>query len=452
MLAGLSPNTLSMANTLLACLVAGALGVLAASLTSLDATTLPLQVVPALGAALFARFTSFGIACAGRAPGSGVAQQLIVYISLDAELLVPARSRIHPLPGMQQLLVFVIIVIAMFWRGASLPGARRARRAAAARTCRGPSGSSAPPLIGTAACTVALIVFPFDFRQALINSLLGAVICLSLVVITGFVGQISIVQLALAGVAGFMHLPPRDRRRDRLPVRAAHRRRSAATLLGPADRRSPRCGCAGSAWPWSRLQLRSRSSSSASPTRPGGRGLQRFSRARAEAVRRRPRVERVLLPRRGLRHSGSTAICRARSSASSCSRSPSRSACSSPTCADRSLGPAHARRALERARRRRRRHQRAQRQARRLRRSASFIAGVAGALYALQLRLGQRDALQRADRARPDRLRLRRRHHDGLGRDLRRADLDRGALFPHVFEKWLGVSGHLHAARRRDWR
>jgi branched-chain amino acid transport system permease protein len=46
-------------------------------------------------------------------------------------------------------------------------------------------------------------VLPWDFRQALIVSLLGALICLSLVVITGFVGQISVVQLALAGVAGF---------------------------------------------------------------------------------------------------------------------------------------------------------------------------------------------------------------------------------------------------------
>ena len=46
-------------------------------------------------------------------------------------------------------------------------------------------------------------MFPYDFRQALINSLLGIVICLSLVVIIGFVGQISVVQLALAGVAGF---------------------------------------------------------------------------------------------------------------------------------------------------------------------------------------------------------------------------------------------------------
>jgi len=59
-------------------------------------------------------------------------------------------------------------------------------------------------VIATAVAVVALIVLPYDFRQALITSLLATVMCLSLVVITGFVGQISVVQLALAGVSGFI--------------------------------------------------------------------------------------------------------------------------------------------------------------------------------------------------------------------------------------------------------
>ena len=46
-------------------------------------------------------------------------------------------------------------------------------------------------------------MFPFDFREALINTLIGALMALSLVVVTGFVGQISVIQLALAGAAGF---------------------------------------------------------------------------------------------------------------------------------------------------------------------------------------------------------------------------------------------------------
>ena len=65
-LAGLSPNELSLANTLIANLLLGTLGIFAGSVASLDTTTLPFLVVPALAAALFARLTSFAIACALR--------------------------------------------------------------------------------------------------------------------------------------------------------------------------------------------------------------------------------------------------------------------------------------------------------------------------------------------------------------------------------------------------
>ena len=47
-------------------------------------------------------------------------------------------------------------------------------------------------------------MLPFDYRQALMLSLIGDVVCLSLVVITGFVGQVSLAQVALAGVSGFV--------------------------------------------------------------------------------------------------------------------------------------------------------------------------------------------------------------------------------------------------------
>ena len=49
-----------------------------------------------------------------------------------------------------------------------------------------------------------LVVLPFGYRQALMLSLIGMAVCLSLVVITGFVGQVSLVQVTLAGVAGFV--------------------------------------------------------------------------------------------------------------------------------------------------------------------------------------------------------------------------------------------------------
>src|SRR6185437_6828282 len=80
MLGGLSPNRLAMLNTLLASLIAGGVGILAASITQLDTETLPLQIVPALAAALLAGFTSFGIACAAGI-GLGIIGSLLQYVT-----------------------------------------------------------------------------------------------------------------------------------------------------------------------------------------------------------------------------------------------------------------------------------------------------------------------------------------------------------------------------------
>jgi branched-subunit amino acid ABC-type transport system permease component len=199
MLVGLSPNELALANTVLATVVAGGLGVLAASITQLDSTSLPLQVVPALTAALFARFTSFWIA-ALVGIGIGMLENILYY--LQTMSWFPTDNGVA-MPGIQPLLVFVLMVVAMFVRGTNLPsrGELVERRLPfvpqAAHLWR-------TSLIATAAAVVALIVLPYDFRQALITSLLATIMCLSLVVITGFVGQISIVQLALAGVSGFI--------------------------------------------------------------------------------------------------------------------------------------------------------------------------------------------------------------------------------------------------------
>src|SRR5436305_647658 len=197
-LAGLSANRLSLGNTLLASVVAGGVGVLAASVTQLDTVSLPLQVVPALAAALLARLTSFGIACAAGL-GIGILNSLIDYFSTKSWF--PTDQGV-PLPGTKELIAFLIIVLAMFLRGATLPGRGELVEQRLPEVPR--PGRLAAPAVGFAlVCAVALIVLPFDFRQALINSLIGTVMALSLVVITGFVGQIPVVQLSLAGAAGF---------------------------------------------------------------------------------------------------------------------------------------------------------------------------------------------------------------------------------------------------------
>ncbi len=117
MLLGLSPNQLALANTLLATLVAGGLGVLAASITQLDPTSLPLQVVPALAAALFANFTSFWIAAlVGLA--IGMLENILYYLQTFSWF--PTDNGVA-MPGVQPLLVFVLMV---------------SRCSSAARTCR----------------------------------------------------------------------------------------------------------------------------------------------------------------------------------------------------------------------------------------------------------------------------------------------------------------------------
>jgi branched-chain amino acid transport system permease protein len=197
-LAGLSPNGLAMANTLLASLVVGILGVLAGSLTSLDPTTVPLLVIPALAAALFARFTSAIVACLVGL-GVGVVENLIYYASVQTWF---PKDQGTPLPGLDQLLEFLLVVIALFVMGSRLPG-RSAVTEKRLPSVPLPQRFLRPTIACGIVAVLGLIFLPFGWREALLTSQVAIVLMLSIVVITGYVGQISIVQLPLAGVAGF---------------------------------------------------------------------------------------------------------------------------------------------------------------------------------------------------------------------------------------------------------
>ncbi len=136
-------------------------------------------------------------------------------------------------------------------------------------------------------CAVALVVLPFDFRQALVNTLIGIVMALSLVVITGFVGQISVVQLTLAGVAGFVishlavnagigfPLAPLAGVVAAVMLGSGHRRLRAARARGEPGR-----GHAGRGRRDHELRFFNTTL---------GRGPDRLAGARAEAPRARPR-------------------------------------------------------------------------------------------------------------------------------------------------------------------
>lgn len=194
---GFSPDFLAGANWVLSTLIAGLLGILAAPITNLDTITLPLLIVPALGAALLANFSSFGITVAA---GIGIAmlQGWVQY--QGAQSWFP--KGVLPTAGLTQALPFFVIVVAMFLRGKSLPvrGAVSVGRMPFANTPK-----HVLPLTVLASAFVLILLFGFDYswRQSTINSLVAVAIALSLVVLVGFVGQISLAQMALAGTAGF---------------------------------------------------------------------------------------------------------------------------------------------------------------------------------------------------------------------------------------------------------
>ena len=198
-LSGLAPQTISTVNTMAAFVLAGLLGILVAPTSQLDPTTIPLAVIPALGAALIARFTSFGVA-AGFGMLMGIIQSELIY--MQTKPWFPEVGGVS-LPGVADLVYFLIIVAVLVFQGKSLPErgvlteARLPRAPAAKRILW-------PALIFAGICGVSFFLVPFDWRSATILTLIGAVVCLSLVMITGFVGQVSLFQVGLGGIAGLV--------------------------------------------------------------------------------------------------------------------------------------------------------------------------------------------------------------------------------------------------------
>ena len=241
--------------------------------------------------------------------------------------------------------------------------------------------------------------------------------CLSLVVITGYVGQISIVQLALAGVSGFILSHLATDHGVGFPwamligaVGATVCGLVVAVSRAARPRRQPRRRHA---------RRRRRDRAVRLPEHDLGRRQLELAGAGAEDLRPRSRPVRIVpRPRREGAEPG-VRLLRARRHARArlAGREPA------------PLGPraADARRPLERARRGGRRDQRPQRQARGVRNRLLHRRNRRRAVR-LQLQLGHGQPLLGADRAQPDRAGLRRRHHDGLGRGVRRPHLGRGAV------------------------
>ncbi len=196
---GLSPNRYSMGNTVLMALAMGLVGLLAASINEVDPITLVLFIVPGLAAAMFGRLTGFTTTyIAGMV--IGMAESVLVY--LGSQSWFPTSNG-GPIPGVDQLLVLLVLLVATFFRAGKIPsrGDIVERRLPRAPRPVAPLRTAA---VFVPIAALAMWALPFGYREGLITSCIFAVSLLSLVVVTGYLGQLSLVQLGLAGVAGFL--------------------------------------------------------------------------------------------------------------------------------------------------------------------------------------------------------------------------------------------------------
>ena len=132
--------------------------------------------------------------------GIGMVQSLILSYAVRPDTTwIPSWL---PTTGIQEAVPVLLIVGVLVWRGDALPDRATiaGQRLPASPTPRhvGAWTAGLSVLAG-----VGLLTFGTSYRQALIVSLVYGLLTLSIVVVTGYSGQISLAQMAFAGVAGF---------------------------------------------------------------------------------------------------------------------------------------------------------------------------------------------------------------------------------------------------------
>ncbi|HEX2295383.1 MAG TPA: branched-chain amino acid ABC transporter permease/ATP-binding protein [Actinomycetota bacterium] len=176
-------------------------GVLLAAVTSLDPYSLSLQVLPAFVAALIGGLESL----LGAVAGAALAGVLFGVVPALAEL--PVVGGVLRYSGATQLVLTVLALVVMAVRGRRLTGAEASESGLSADTGRG--GLRATKLGRRhVVALVALVAWPFLAPfSALGTSLLAmelALVAISLVVLIGWVGQISLAQASFVGVGALV--------------------------------------------------------------------------------------------------------------------------------------------------------------------------------------------------------------------------------------------------------
>jgi len=187
---GWSSSVIARGNWALAGALAALAGILVAPLDGLSLPNMTTLLIPALAAALFGGLSSFPAATVG-AMFIGVVQSELTFYG--------SEPVIRSFPNLSDAVPFLVIIVILMIRGKSLP----ARDYVGARLPRLGSGRLSPTTILTSLIVAVVLiqfVFPIEWVAATTSCLIAAILLLSLVILTGLAGQLSLAQLSIAGL------------------------------------------------------------------------------------------------------------------------------------------------------------------------------------------------------------------------------------------------------------
>jgi ABC-type branched-subunit amino acid transport system ATPase component/ABC-type branched-subunit amino acid transport system permease subunit len=191
---GLSPERIALVNWMISAVVAGLAGIFIAPLVPLVPGTYTLFIVPALAAAVLGRFSALAPAVAGGL-FIGMLQAEAVYLQGEIDWF--------PSSGVAEVIPLAMVLLVLVVRGRPLPTRGTLLEQSLGRAPR-PHSLWKPLIVLVPIAVVAVYLFNDTYRIALMVTFIFGIISLSLVVITGYLGQVSLAQMTFAGAAGFL--------------------------------------------------------------------------------------------------------------------------------------------------------------------------------------------------------------------------------------------------------
>jgi ABC-type branched-subunit amino acid transport system ATPase component/ABC-type branched-subunit amino acid transport system permease subunit len=191
---GWSPLALELANFTVAGVLSALAAVLLAPIIGLQASVLALTVIPALAAALVGGFSSFGLTVGAALLIGLIESELSWFLSDIASFVHVQETSIGSLPEVVPLAIIIVAIVA---RGRTRPQ----RGEVLAKLPLPGSGIVRPVLllVGVGAGLALTFGLSAAWADAFIVTFATAIIVLSVVVVTGLAGQLSLCQFALAG-------------------------------------------------------------------------------------------------------------------------------------------------------------------------------------------------------------------------------------------------------------